>query len=80
MLRPARAVAEVFETEERVSDFELEAAIHRGLGPDADDDAVEAASEQFDHLGFVWQAAGTLDWEPGIPSLMDYIRQVVPAV
>ena len=80
LLRPARAVAEVFETEERVSDFELEAAIHRGLGPDADDDAVEAASEQFDHLGFVWQAAGTLDWEPGIPSLMDYIRQVVPAV
>ena len=53
--------------------------IHRALGPDTDDDAVEAAAEQFDHLGFVWQAGGTPDWEPGIPSLMDYIREFVPA-
>ena len=79
LLRPARTVAEVFEKQERVSDFELDAAIRRGLGADADDDAVEAAAEQFDHLGFVWQAGATLDWEPGIPSLMDYIRQEVPA-
>ena len=79
LLRPARAVAEVFERQDRVSDSELEAAIHRGLGADADDEAVEAAAEQFRHLGFVWRAGATVDWEPGIPSLMDYIRQVVPA-
>ena len=79
LLRPARAVAEVFERQERVSESELEAAIHRGLGADADDEAVEAAAEQFRHLGFVWRAGATVDWEPGIPSLMDYIRQVVPA-
>ena len=78
LLRPARAVAEVFETRERVNDSELEAAIHRGLGPDADDDAVGAAAGQFDHLGFVWQSGGRPDWEPGIPSLMDYIREAVP--
>ena len=79
LLRPARTVAEVFEKQERVSDFELDAAIRRGLGADADDDAVEAAAEQFDHLGFVWQAGATLDREPGIPSLMDFIRREVPA-
>ena len=78
LLRPARAVAEVFEQRERVSDLELDAAVRRGLGLDADDDAVEAAAEQFDHLGFVWQSGGRPDWEPGIPSLMDYIREVVP--
>ena len=78
LLGPARAVAEVFETRERVNDFELDAAVRRGLGPDADDGAVEAVAEQFDHLGFVWQSGGMPDWEPGIPSLMDYIREVVP--
>ena len=77
LLRPARAVAEVFEARARANDSELEAAIQRGLGPEADDDAVEAAAEQFEHLGFVWQSGVTLDWEPGIPSLMDYIREVV---
>ena len=78
LLGAARAVAEVFETRERVSDFELDTAIRRGLGPGADDDAVEAAAEQFDHLGFVWQSGGMPDWEPGIHSLMDYIREAVP--
>ena len=79
LLHAARAVAETFETRERIGDSELDAAVRRGLGPDANDDAVEAAAEQFDHLGFVWQAGATLDWEPGIPSLMDFIRQEVPA-
>ena len=79
LLRPARAVAEAFETVGRVSDSELDAAIGRGLGPDADDGTVRAAAEHFRHLGFIWRAGATLDWEPGIPSLMDYIRQVVPA-
>ena len=79
LLGGARAVAEAFETRSRVSDSELDAAIRRGLGPEADDDAVDAAAEQFRHLGFVWRSRATPDWEPGIPSLMDYIREVVPA-
>ena len=79
MVRPAQAVAAAFEVQERLNDFELEAAIRRGLGPEAGDDEVEAVAEQFDHLGFVWNADGSPDWEPGIPSLMDYIREVVPS-
>ena len=79
LLRPARAVAEVFAAQDRANDFELEAAIQRGLGSDADDDAVEAATEQFDHLGFVWQSGPMPDWEPGIPSLMDYLRKFAPS-
>ena len=80
LLHPARAVAEAFETRERIGDSELDVAVRRGLGRDAAEDAVEAAAERLDHLGFIWQPGSTLDWEPGIPSLMDYIRQVVPAV
>ena len=79
LLPVARAVAEAFAAQDRVSDAELEGAIRRGIGSDADDDAVDAAVERFAHLGFLWRAGGMPDWEPGIPSLMDYIRQVVPA-
>ena len=78
LLPAARTVAEAFSAQERVSDAELEEAIRRGLGRD-DDDAVEAAEERFAHLGFLWRAGAMPEWEPGIPSLMDYIRQVVPA-
>ena len=79
LLPVARAVAEAFAAQERLSDAELEEAIRRGLGRDDDDDAVEAAEERFAHLGFIWRAGAMPEWEPGIPSLMDYIRQVVPA-
>ena len=79
MVRPAQAVAAAFEVQTRLNDLELEAAIRRGLGPEAGDDEVEAVAEQFDHLGFVWNADGSPDWEPGIPSLMDYIREFVPS-
>ena len=79
LLGAARAVAEAFEAKDRLSDPELDAAIRRGLGPEADHEAVDAAAQQFRHLGFVWRPRATLDWEPGIPTLMDYIREVVPA-
>ena len=79
LLPAARAVAEMFDASERVGGSELRAAVRRGLGPDSDEDAVEAAVQRFGHLGFIWRAGAMPHWEPGIPSLMDYIRQVVPA-
>ena len=79
LLRPARAVAEAFESRSVISDSELDAAILRGFGEAAGDDEAEAAEQQFRHLGFVWRTDGMPDWEPGIPSLMDYILRAVPA-
>ena len=79
LLRPARAVAETFESRPVVSDTELEAAIRRGFGEAAGDDEVAAAERKFRHLGFVWRAGVMPEWEPGIPSLMDYILRAVPA-
>ncbi len=79
LLRPARAVAEAFESRSVISDSELDAAILRGFGEAAGDDEAEAAEQEFRHLGFVWRTDGMPDWEPGIPSLMDYILRAVPA-
>ena len=79
LLSPARAVAAVFETRPVISDSELDAAIRRSFGEAAGDDEVEAVKRDLRHLGFVWQTDGMPDWEPGIPSLMDYILRTVPA-
>ena len=79
LLRPARAVAEAFESRSVISDSELDSAIRRGFGEAAGDDEAEAAEQEFRHLGFVWRTDGMPDWEPGIPSLMDYILRTVPA-
>ena len=79
LLRPARAVAEAFESRPALSGSELEAAIRRGSGEAAGEDEVDAAAQQFRHLGYLWRAGTRRLWEPGIPSLMDYILREVPA-
>lgn len=38
-----------------------------------------AAAEVLEHLGFVWRTKRLPRWEPGIPSLMDYLREHAPA-
>ena len=73
LLRPAQEVAKTFESHPVISDSELEAAIRKGLGEASGDDEVDAAAQQFRHLGYIWRAGTRPLWEPGIPSLMDYI-------
>ena len=57
----------------------LRAARKPLVGEAAGDDEVAAAAREFRHLGFVWQAGAMPEWEPGIPSLMDYMLRAVPA-
>ena len=78
LLEAARSVAELFAERQRVRREEILAAVRRAPGF-ADREKAVAARRTLDHLGFVWQGRGTTDWEPGIPSLMDFIRQEVPA-
>ena len=73
LFRPAQAVAEAFRSRPVLSGSELRAAIRRGFGEAAGDDEVAAAARELGHLGFVWVAGTMPEWEPGIPSLMDYI-------
>ena len=75
LLPAARAVAAAFRDEARLSDAAFDRALERcgGDGP-----GIAEAAKALEHLGFVWQARGTLSWEPGIPSLMDCILENAP--
>ena len=75
LLPAARAVAGAFPEEGRLSHAAFRRAVARsgGGGP-----GIVEAAEALEHLGFVWQARGTLSWEPGIPSLMDFILEHAP--
>ena len=75
LLPAARAVAAAFRDEARLSDAALDRALERSGG---DGPGIAEAAEALEHLGFVWQARGTLSWEPGIPSLMDFILENAP--
>ena len=78
LLEAARSVAESFADRQQVGREEILAAVRRTPGFEDREKAV-AARRTLDHLGFVWQAAGTPYWEAGIPSLMDYLLEFVPA-
>ena len=75
LLPAARAVAAAFPEDGLLSNAAFRRAIPRsgGGGP-----GEAEAAEALEHLGFVWQARGTLSWEPGIPSLMDCILEHAP--
>ena len=79
LLEVGAAVAEAFRNRESLSDARLDEAIGRGLGPKADMDRMDRARETLSDLGFVWEPGGEPVWEPGIPSLMDYVRKFAPA-
>ena len=75
LLPAARAVAAAFREEARLSDAALDRALGRGGG---DGPGIAEAAKALEHLGFVWQTRGALSWEPGIPSLMDFILEHAP--
>ena len=78
LLEAARSVAELFAERQQVRREEILSAVRRAPGFEDRERAI-VARRTLDHLGFVWQGRGTTAWEPGIPSLMDFIRQEVPA-
>jgi len=79
LLPVARAVADAFDGRPRLDDPALDAALRQGLraGPDAE--RVAAVRDTLRDLGYVWRPKAIPLWEPGIPSLMDYVREYTPA-
>ena len=74
LLPAARAVAAAFRDEDPLS----AAAFRRAIGRSGGGPGGAEAAKALEHLGFVWQAGGTPSWEPGIPSLMDYLLEHAP--
>lgn len=79
LLPTARAVAEAFRGRTVLTDSRLDAALKTALGEAANSGTMDAATEALAHLGFLWRADDRLEWEPGIPSLMDYTCEVARA-
>lgn len=80
LFRVGLAVADAFAGREVLDVAQFEGAIAGGLGKGADADAADRAAEVLGDLGYVWRVEGRLAWEPGIPSLMDYVREQAPAI
>ena len=74
LLEAAIAVATAFKARRTLRDREMYQAIAGepvGLSPPK---RVKRTYGALRELGYIWQAPGRNDWEPGIPSLMDYVR------
>ena len=79
LLPVARAVADAFEARALLDDAAFGAAVVEGVGSPDNADEVTAAKDALRDLGYVWRPEATPMWEPGIPSLMDYVRAYAPA-
>ena len=78
LLLVGREVAAAFGDRAQMSDAGLDEAIQRGSAEGSGPDA-ESATRTLKHLGLVWQPDDARVWEPGIPSLMDYLLEGAPA-
>ena len=79
LLPAARAVAEAFGRGSTLSSPGAREAVVGALRRAGDGADPGDAMTTLKHLGFIWRSGPTPEWEPGIPSLLDYIRDQVPA-
>ena len=77
LLATAAAVAAAFATRDLLSGAQLRGIVEESLAAGAP--GVDEALTALRHLGFTWRPGPEPFWEPGIPSLMDYIRKYAPA-
>ena len=78
LLEAARALAEAFRGGATLSAPAAKQAVRGALGRAGEGAVLLEALTAMKHLGFIWRSGPTPAWEPGIPSLMDYIREHVP--
>lgn len=78
LLPVGRAVADAFADRDTLDVGRFEEAVAGELGKASSAEEIERATEVLCDLGYVWRVEGRLVWEPGIPSLMDYVREHAP--
>ena len=75
--RVALSVAIAFRGRSVLTDPQLDAAVEAGIGGTVSAEAADAAIEALGDLGFIWRVDDRMEWEPGIPSLMEYAREAL---
>ena len=71
ILDAAVAVATAFDGHRTLGHHQLNQAIAVAV---ADKARMKDTRQALRELGYIWQLPGRNDWEPGVPSLMDYVR------
>ena len=79
LLEMAARIAPAFHETPTLSDRELDAAIAAALPPGTSSREVFGYQRSLADVGYVWKAPGAGSvWQPGIPSLMDYVEMRAP--
>ena len=79
LLEVAARVAPAFHENPTLPDRVLDAAIAAALPPGASSHEVFRYQRSLANVGYVWKAPGAGSvWQPGIPSLMDYVEAHAP--
>ncbi len=73
ILSAAQAVARVFRERKVLTYDDVRDALGEGLGPGGGRDAIRRGWRRLEQLGFLWQPQPRPLYEPGIPSLVDYL-------
>lgn len=78
LLPAARAVALALRGRAHLPPGGLREAVRQATGSEGGPDE-KAAARELQRRGLVWHSDGAPIWEPGIPSLMDYLLEYAPA-
>ena len=79
LVAAAAAIAETFAMQAELPDPTLRATVATTLPEASDASRLQAALDALADLGYVWRSPTARDWTPGIPSLMDYLKDSVRA-
>ena len=79
LVAAAAAIAEKFADQAELPDPTLRATVATTLPEASDAPRLQAALDALADLGYVWRSPTARDWTPGIPSLMDYLKEYVRA-
>ena len=70
----AAAIAEKFASRAELPDPTLRTTVADAMPEASEAPGLQAALDALADLGYVWRSPTARDWTPGIPSLMDYLK------
>ena len=74
LLSAAEAVAAAFRGRDSLTERQFNRVIAESMPPGTESDLAIAQADRLKALGFAWIPPGRMELEPGIPSLMEFVR------